>query len=181
MPFDIELSILAQLLTAEFDFTYFMKNQYPQLTATQEDYLAAIFRLARISGKARSNAIAEALGVTRSTVTTALKSLAARGLITYKPYNPIRLTPEGREMGKRIAHRNFILNEFFGTVLQLNQDEAKSTACRVEHAVSDDTVLQLGRFIFFLRESGVDVEHWQEKYQLPKVHGTHPDNDIEPG
>lgn len=154
-----------------------MKNQYPQLTATQEDYLAAIFRLARISGEARSNGIAGELGVTKSTVTTALKSLAARGLIIYKPYNPIRLTPEGREVGKRIAHRNFILNEFFGKVLQLPDSDAKATACRVEHAVSDDIVLQLGRFIFFLRESGLDMEHWQEKYKFPQVHGSLPDDD----
>jgi len=149
-----------------------MKNQYPRLTPTQEDYLAAIFRLARNTGEARSNAIAGELGVTKSTVTTALKALAARRLILYKPYNPIRLTPEGRELGKRIAHRNFILNEFFEKMLRLPRAEAKATACRVEHAVSDDTVLQLGRFIFFLTESGLDLENWQEKYTFPESHGT---------
>ncbi len=152
-----------------------MKDQYPQLTGTQEDYLAAIFRLARTSGEARSNAIAGELEVTKSTVTTALKGLAARGLIIYKPYNPIRLTPEGRELGKRIAHRNFILNEFFGSVLNLPESEASATACRVEHAVSDDTVLQLGRFIFFLKESGLDMENWEAKYKFPMSHGAGPD------
>ncbi len=152
-----------------------MKNQYLQLTGTQEDYLAAIFRLARTSGEARSNAIAGELEVTKSTVTTALKGLAARGLIIYKPYSPIRLTPEGRELGKRIAHRNFILNEFFGSVLNLPESEASATACRVEHAVSDDTVLQLGRFIFFLKESGLDIENWEAKYKFPLSHGSGPD------
>lgn len=151
-----------------------MKQQSPRLTATQEGYLAVIFRLTRSSGEARSNAIAEELGVTRSTVTTALKGLSARGLIMYRPYNPIRLTPDGREVGKRIAHRNFILNEFFEKVLKLPRGDARSTACRVEHVVSDSTVLQLGRFIFFLRESGLDVENWEEKYRFPHTHGTGP-------
>lgn len=149
-----------------------MKNQYPPLTATLEDYLAAIFRLAGKSGMARSNAIAKEIGVSKSTVPTALKSLAGRGLIEYKPYSPIRLTPEGHEVGKRIAHRNFILNEFFAKILQLPEQDAKETACRVEHAVSDDTVLQLGRFIFFLTESGLDLAGWQKKYKLPKDHGS---------
>ena len=158
-----------------------MENQYPPLTATQEDYLAAIFRLVQANGEARSNAIAGELGVTKSTVTTALRALGSRGLIKYKPYNPIRLTLEGQETGKRIAHRNFILNEFFAKVLHLPESEAKSTACRVEHAVSDDTVLQLGRFIFFLTESGLDMENWQEKYIFPQDHGTGPDSASEDG
>ncbi len=147
-----------------------MKNQYPPLTPTQEDYLAAIFRLAQKTGEARSNAIANTLGVSKSTVPAALKSLAARELIVYEPYSPIRLTPKGYETGKRIAHRNFILNEFFVKVLQLPEQEARNTACRVEHAVSDDTVLDLGRFIFFLKESRVDLTNWKEKYKIPKDH-----------
>ncbi len=149
-----------------------MKDQYPSLTPTQEDYLAAIFSLVQQNGQARSNAIANTLGVSKSTVPAALKCLADRGLIVYKPYSPIRLTPEGHETGKRIAHRNFVLHEFFIKVLQLPEQEAKETACRVEHAVSDDTVLELGRFIFFLRKSGVDLENWKGKYERPKTHRT---------
>ncbi|MCG8640494.1 MAG: metal-dependent transcriptional regulator [Desulfobacterales bacterium] len=152
-----------------------MKNQYPPLTATLEDYLAAIFRIVGRNGEARSNAIADEMGVTRSTVTTALKSLAARNLILYKPYSPIRLTPEGKEVGKRIAHRNFILNEFFGSILQLPEAQAQETACRVEHAVNDDTVFQLGRFILFLKDSGLDMENWPKQYKFPKIHGKFPD------
>lgn len=156
-----------------------MKNQYPKLTATLEDYLAAIFRLSRKNGKARSNAIADELKVTRSTVTTALKSLVAQNLIVYKPYSPISLTPEGMELGKRIAHRNFILNEFFGKILHLSEPEAKETACRVEHAVSDDAVLQLGRFLLFLKDSGLDMEDWPKKYRFPNDHVSFPIPDLD--
>jgi DtxR family transcriptional regulator, Mn-dependent transcriptional regulator len=149
-----------------------MNKKDTPLTSTLEDYLAAIFRLAGKNGEARSNAIASELGVSRSSVTTALKSLAARGLIEYKSYNPISLTPRGQEMGKCIAHRNLILNEFFQEVLQLPGEVAQSTACRVEHAVSDDVVLQLGRFILFLKNSGWDLKNWQERYSFPKNHNT---------
>ena len=142
------------------------------LTSTLEDYLAAIFRLVEKDGEARSNAIADELAVTRSSVTTALKSLAAKGLIEYKPYSPITLTPEGRELGKRIAHRNLILHDFFGRVLQLSPEEAATTACRVEHAVSDDVVLELGRFILYLKECGCDIENWREKFTFPKNHSS---------
>ena len=142
------------------------------LTSTLEDYLATIFRLVQKNGDARSNAIADDLGVTRSSVTTALKSLSARELIEYTPYSPITLTPSGWELGKRITHRNLILRDFFGRVLQLPEEEAEATACRVEHAVTDDVVLQLGRFILYLKESGCDIDSWQEKFTLPENHAS---------
>jgi len=149
-----------------------MKTKDTPITSTLEDYLATIFRLVQKNGEARSNAIADNLDVSRSSVTTALKSLAARELIEYRPYNPITLTPSGWELGKRIAHRNMILQDFFGRVLQLPAEEAEATACRVEHAVTDDVVLQLGRFILFLKESGCDIENWQEKFIFPKNHSS---------
>ena len=140
------------------------------LTSTLEDYLATIFRLVEQHGEARSNAIAEELGVSRPSVTTALKALASRGLIDYTPYSPITLTETGRETGKRIAHRNMILRDFFGRVLQLPPEEAEATACRVEHAVTDDVVLELGRFILYLKEAGCDIENWREHYRFSKDH-----------
>ncbi|PIE71486.1 MAG: DtxR family iron (metal) dependent repressor [Deltaproteobacteria bacterium] len=141
-----------------------MQPNETSLTSTQENYLATIFRLVKQHGEARSNAIADELNVSRSSVTTALKSLSARNLIAYKPYNPIQLTPDGHELGKRIAHRNLILSDFFGRVLQLPEEAAKAAAWRVEHAMSDDVVLELGRFILFLSESGCDIENWRQKY-----------------
>lgn len=151
-----------------------MKTKDTPLTPTQEDYLATIFRLVRKNGEARSNAIADELNVSRSSVTTALRSLAARDLILYKPYSPIQLTPAGQELGKRIAHRNMILHDFFGRILQLPNEQAEATACKVEHAVSDDVVLQLGRFILFLQESGCDIDQWQTHYTFPATHGFPP-------
>lgn len=150
------------------------------MTTSLEDYLVTIFRLEMAHGAARSSDIAEAQGVSRSTVTSALKGLAARGLIEYSPYSHIRLTDQGVPLAREIAHRNMILTRFFRSVLMLDQDLADATACRVEHAVDAQVIKRLGKFILYLERSEIDLEHWLEEYErLIKITphpgpGTHP-------
>ena len=60
-----------------------------KLSASQEDYLETIFNLTADSAVARSREIADKLGVTASSVTGALRSLAQKELIHYQPYGYI--------------------------------------------------------------------------------------------
>lgn len=135
------------------------------LTTTLEDYLVAIFKLAMTRGVARSSDIAQAQGVSRSTVTSALKNLAARHLIDYTPYSHVRLTPQGMKLAREIAHRNIILTRFFRDVLMLDQELADATACRVEHAVDSRVIKRLGRFILYLERIDIDLQRWLEDYK----------------
>ena len=144
------------------------------MTTTLEDYLVAIFKLEMANGVARSSDIAEAQGVSRSTVTSALKGLAARGLIEYSPYSHIRLTPLGVPLAREIAHRNMILTRFFREVLMLDQDLADATACRVEHAVDARVIKRLGQFILYLERSDIDLERWLADYERLIKKNPHP-------
>lgn len=144
------------------------------LTTTLEDYLVAIFKLETANGVARASDVALAQGVSRSTVTSALKGLAARGLIVYAPYSHIRLTPKGQPLAREIAHRNMILTKFFLDVLRLDQGLADATACRVEHAVDAQVIKRLGKFILYLERSGMEVEKWLDEYERLMLHAPHP-------
>ena len=66
-----------------FNYMVFRKNNV--LSASQEDYLEAILNVADGSGMARSTDIAVSLGVAKPSVTGAIKLLAHRGLVNYKP------------------------------------------------------------------------------------------------
>ena len=137
------------------------------LTTTLEDYLVAIYNLEMANGVARASDVATAKGVSRSTVTSALKGLSARGLIVYAPYSHIRLTAQGQPLAREIAHRNMILTKFFRDVLKLDAPLADATACRVEHAVDADVIRRLGHFILYLERSDFDLERWAE--DLPRL------------
>jgi DtxR family Mn-dependent transcriptional regulator len=65
------------------------------LSASLEDYLEAIYNLAEAKKVARSRDIAEALGVSRASVTGALRALKEKGLIEHEPYGYVTLTEAG--------------------------------------------------------------------------------------
>lgn len=134
------------------------------LSATQEDYLAAIFRIEQEDGIIRANRIAEELGVTRPTVTTALKNLSSLQLIVYQPYQPVALTALGRKQAMAISHRNIVLSIFLRDTLKFSEKRAKEIACKMEHAMDDDMVVQLGRLVLYLEQSGCIADNWQELY-----------------
>ncbi|MFA6176565.1 MAG: metal-dependent transcriptional regulator, partial [Phycisphaerae bacterium] len=61
-------------------------NVRKKLSASSEDYLEAIYNLVSLHKVARSKDIAESLGVSRASVTGAIKLLSDKGLVDYKPY-----------------------------------------------------------------------------------------------
>ena len=106
------------------------------LSTTLEDYLEAIWSLAGETGVARVKDIADAINVKRSSVTTAMKSLASKKLIEYSPYSYIQLTPVGKELARFVGKRHSALRIFFEDVLKLDSAEAEDCACKMEHGMT---------------------------------------------
>jgi DtxR family Mn-dependent transcriptional regulator len=127
-----------------------MKEQR-SLTASLEDYLEAIYQLAREKKAARARDISKRLGVNRSSVTGALHALAERKLINYAPYDIATLTSEGERVAAGINHRHVVLKEFFVNVLGIDATEAEDSACRIEHVVSETILDRLAGFVDFIR------------------------------
>ena len=63
------------------------------LSASLEDYLEAIFNIASQSKIARSKDIAKMLGVSKSSVTGALRALKEKGLANYEPSRGLAKPP----------------------------------------------------------------------------------------
>ncbi len=140
------------------------RKEEQKLSPVQENYLETIFRLESRDGAARASSIAEAVQVSRSTVTGALKTLKTMGYVEYSPYSLIYLTPRGKEVGRKIAHRHFVLQAFLEKVLCLDQKVADDTAYDLEHVVSDDIVKRLGEFVLFLKSCPEFWANWQDVY-----------------
>ncbi len=122
----------------------------PQLSASLEDYLEAIYNIISEKQVARGKDIAASLNVSGASVTEALRSLSKKGLINYAPYEAISLTDEGKEIAKDVVRRHNGLKKFFVTVLGIQEDIAESGACRVEHAAPQEIIDQMINFIRFL-------------------------------
>ena len=131
-----------------------------KLSASLEDYLEAIYNLAGENNITRSKDIAGQLGVSRASVTGALRELKKKGLCNYKPYDYISLTSSGRNVAAEIADKHEILKSFFTDVLSIKPDIAQKAACKAEHALGSEIIAKLLSFIEFARdhnENGNDL------------------------
>jgi DtxR family transcriptional regulator, Mn-dependent transcriptional regulator len=134
----------------------------PSLTSAMEDYLETIYHLEQEKRIARVRDIAKGLGVKMSSVSSALKSLASKGLIEYDPHQYITLTSKGLEKAKEIVRKHEILKRFLVKVLHLNDEAAEDNACRMEHNLDPPVIEKLVNFVEFVEMCPVDQTRWIE-------------------
>lgn len=146
-----------------------MERETRQLSPVLENYLEVIFVLENNDGAARASAIADGARVSRSTVTSTLKTLKSMGLVEYSPYSLIRLTDEGRRIGRDIYHRHLIFQEFFESILQMDRDMADRIACNLEHAVPPEIIRRLGQFVLFMKTRPEMWKNWQDVYLREEI------------
>ena len=135
------------------------------LTASQEDYVEAI---ANISGKhrvARVKDISETLGVSKASVTGALRSLASKGLVNHDPYGLVTLTNAGESAARRVVRRHTDLARFLEDVLGLDASSAEANACRIEHVLDAEVFLRLRKFVEFVATCPLGGEKFTEGFK----------------
>lgn len=130
-----------------------------KLSESLEDYLEAIAELIEIDGHAHTKEIAGRLNVKMPSVTGALRQLEQLGYIIYNTHYPVQLTDEGKAVAGKIVERHKVLKSFFSDILGLDPDKSSETACRLEHAVDEETV---ERFTLFSEA----IEHRSDARKL---------------
>ncbi len=122
-----------------------------RISRRQEDYLEAVLALVEAKGAARVRDLAAALGVSKPSVTAALRQLARGGLIQYQAYEWVLLTPRGRLEGRKVRRRHDALQAFLTDVLGVEKRLAQDNACRMEHVVDDDVLARFSRLAEFIQ------------------------------
>jgi len=118
----------------------------PSLTV--ENYIKAIFQICQAGGgQAATGQLATALGVSPGTVTSMLKTLSEGKLVTYTPYEGVRLTAAGSALALRVVRRHRLIELFLVRTLDLNWDEVHEEAEHMEHAVSDRLVDRIDAYL----------------------------------
>jgi Mn-dependent DtxR family transcriptional regulator len=107
-----------------------------------EDYLEMILRLTEEKGYARSVDIAMGLGVSKPSVSVAMKQLREGGYIVMDKDNYISLTETGMEIAHRIYERHKVLTRML-TMIGVDEATAENDACKVEHDISVQTFTAL--------------------------------------
>ena len=133
-----------------------------KLSASLEDYLEAIYNIAKDKGAAKAKDISVRLEVNSSSVTGALRALSKRGLVNYAPYDLISLTPEGNILAKDLVTRHESLYKFFISILAIDKPDAEDAACKIEHVIPRTVLNRLINFAAFCESCPQGKPIWVE-------------------
>lgn len=114
------------------------------MTRSKEDYLKVMLGLSDGEG-VRSSDIANALGITRASVSRMTEILKDEGYVKKEKYGAVALTEAGRSAAVNVKRRYDLLKAFLGSVLGLEAAAAAGDACRIEHIISSETTDKIGR------------------------------------
>ena len=109
-----------------------------KIHASGEDYLEAVLILQKQKGTVRSVDVARHLEVTKPSVCNAVATLRDGGFLTMDEDYSLHLTDVGRE----VAEQTYEKHRFFTDRLieaGVDPDTAERDACRIEHAISDES------------------------------------------
>ena len=103
-----------------------------------EMYLEAILALTKEKGFVRSIDVSEYLGYSKPSVSRAMGILRNGEYIVMEKDGAITLTDSGREIAEKILERHTVLTRLL-MMLGVSEETAAADACRIEHAISDET------------------------------------------
>lgn len=139
------------------------RKRAKKLTRGTEDYLETIHLLGQSQDVVRVRDIALALGVSMPSVTGMVSRLKQQGLVTHRRYESVNLTKQGQERAQQVYRCHEGIREFLETVLGLGSREAEKQACRMEHAVSEQTLTRLTKLIEYIGFSRKSREQWVQE------------------
>lgn len=121
-----------------------------RIRESAEDYLEAILVLKRRLGEVRSIDVANELGYSKPSVSYAMKKFRENGLVTTDAKGFITLTGAGLSIAERTLEKHGVIAAF---LMGLGVDEkvAREDACRIEHALSNESFEKIKEFTATLK------------------------------
>ena len=116
------------------------------LQESGEMYLETIYVLGKANPRVRSIDISEHMGYSKPSVSRAVHILKEKGYIDMDADGFISLTDQGEAVAQKIFDRHTLIA---GLLIRLGVDPkvAAEDACRIEHAISDESFLAIKRYI----------------------------------
>jgi DtxR family transcriptional regulator, Mn-dependent transcriptional regulator len=125
------------------------------LTHSAAHHLLATAELIDRCGYARVSDIARRLGLTRGSVSVAMKSLKSGGLAEQDDNAFFRLTDRGTKTVASLRGRHEVVQRFMVEVLGLSQERAHREGCRLEYLIEPETARRLSGLLKFWNDNNL--------------------------
>jgi len=117
------------------------------LSSSLEDYLEIIYILMQNSDSVGITDIAKALSISKPSVNKAVNLLKEKGYICQEKYGKIIFTDKGINTAKSVYKKHNMLTVFLKDILGVSKKTAEIDACKVEHVLSNETILRMEYFL----------------------------------
>jgi DtxR family Mn-dependent transcriptional regulator len=107
-------------------------------TESIENYLKAIYEIQKEKGKVSTNALSEKLGVAPASVTSMIKKLSEKKLLTHKRYQGVKLTQSGQKIALEVIRHHRLIELYLAEALGVPWDQVHEEAEKWEHVLSED-------------------------------------------
>jgi len=134
------------------------------ISSSLEDYLEGILIIERTQPVARVKDVAALLKVKSPSVNESLQKLSRKGLVRHQRYGSVELTPQGRELAKKVYRRHTTLKKFFNDVLGVAEARAEEDACKAEHHLSAQTIERMVQLITFIERCPQKRPDWLRNF-----------------
>lgn len=123
-----------------------------ELGKSLEDYLEAILILGSRNETVHSVDLARHMNFSKPSITHATKELRNKGYLKMESNGNLKLTEEGRQIAEKIYERHLFFKEQL-IKAGVDSENAEKDACRIEHAISEESFQKLKASVEKSRES----------------------------
>ena len=142
-----------------------------RLTASQENYLKAIYKIVKENKAARVKDVANVLSIGASSASEAIKALAEKKYVNYEPYSLITLTRKGEKTAIDRLKRREIICHFLKNVLLLPEEDIEEDAEKLEYSISEDVMERFVTFLSFMQTCACKEPKWIKSFKYYTQHG----------
>jgi DtxR family Mn-dependent transcriptional regulator len=108
------------------------------INEAMEDYLKAIYEIQQEKGKVATTVLASRLKIQPASVTGMIKKLSEMNLVTYEPYQGVKLTDSGKKIALEVIRHHRLVELFLAEALGVSWDKVHHEAEKWEHFLSDE-------------------------------------------
>ena len=116
------------------------------LEEQEENILRYLYNIWQKGGEMTKSSLEKAMNIEQDSLQECLEEMVVQGYID-KNNDNVFLTTFGKEKGAEYARRHNGLTQFIQTICNVNEEEARENACRVEHVISKKVVQGIYDFI----------------------------------
>ena len=135
-----------------------------ELTGSLEKYLLAIYDLINEKETIKVKDVADKMKIGGASTSEAVKNLANRGYIEYKPYCNIKITEKGVQTAEEKILRHKTIAKFLSEVLLIKDSSIDKCAEQMEFSMPDDVFEKFIKYLSFMQKCSCKEPKWVKSF-----------------